>query len=83
MSARLMSQKYPAAAGKFEPAMTFEEIGQVLGIRRQAAYFLFVSGLKKLRANRSAMKAIGELAEMRAAVRERSAAYGCVIARRS
>jgi len=46
---KLMSEKYPGSAGRYEPAMTFEEIGSALGIPKQAAYFLFVSGLKKLR----------------------------------
>jgi hypothetical protein len=49
MSEKLMSHKYPSSAAQYEPAMTFEEIGRHLGIPKQAAYFLFVSALKKLR----------------------------------
>lgn len=49
MSEKLMSEKYPPAAAPYEPAMTFAEIGRQLGITREAARFLFVRALKKLR----------------------------------
>lgn len=69
MSERLMSKKYPAAAATYDAAMTFEEIGNALGISKQAAYFLFVSGLKKLRRNPAKLREFVGLVEMRAALR--------------
>lgn len=62
---KLMSQKYAKAAASYEPAMTFEEIGAALGIRKQAAYFLFVSALKKLRKTNSGAGQLFELAQFR------------------
>lgn len=66
---RLMSQKYPAAAADYEPAMTFEEIGNRLGITKQDAYFLFVSGLRKLRAQDRTMVLLRDLAELNSTLR--------------
>lgn len=63
-----MSEKYPAAAATYDPAMSFEEIGARLGCSKQAAYFLFVSGLKKLRAN-GEMQRLRELAEFKETLR--------------
>lgn len=65
MSTRLMSHKYPPAASTYDAAMSFEEIGERLGITKQAAYFLFVSALKKLRARKRMMRELCELAEMK------------------
>lgn len=44
-----MSEKYPKAAAPYDAAMTFEEIGQRLGIPKKTVYFHFVSALRKLR----------------------------------
>jgi hypothetical protein len=68
---RLMSEKYPAAAASYEPAMSFEEIGARLGITKQAAYFYFVSALKKLRARPRSLARLLELAELKDALRPR------------
>lgn len=65
---RLMSEKYAKAAGQYDPAMSFEEIGRRLGITKQMAYFFFVSGLKKLRRNPKATQLL-ELAESKDAFR--------------
>lgn len=64
-----MSEKYPAAAATYEPAMTFEQIAEQLGITKQAAYFLFVSALKKLRRN-CEMQRVRELAEYKESLRQ-------------
>jgi hypothetical protein len=71
-----MSERYPSAFASYEPVMTFDEIGRELGIRKQAAYFLFVSALKKLRRRPSQMKAFIELVEMRTAIRDRVSGVG-------
>jgi hypothetical protein len=68
---RLMSEKYPAAAASYEPAMSFEEIGARLGISKQQAYFYFVSALKKLRARPRSMSRLLELAELKDELRPR------------
>lgn len=64
-----MSAKYPKAAAHFDPAMTFEEIGRALGIPKQAAYFLFVSGLNKLRRKPRELKLLQELVDLRSSLR--------------
>ena len=65
----LMSQKYPASLARFEPAMSFEEIGRALGIPKQTAYFFFVSGLRKIRRNQEACRRLLELYEAKEALR--------------
>lgn len=65
-----MSEKYPASAATYDPAMTFEEIGQRLGITKQEAYFLFVSALKKLRARKRTMQQLLELAALKDSLRK-------------
>ena len=54
---------------EYDPAMSFEEIGDQLGISKQAAYFLFVSALKKLRARKLAMRQLRELLELKDSLR--------------
>ena len=66
MTGRLMSQRYPAAAvtvDALDPAMTFEEIGRVLGVDKRHVYFWFVSGLNKIRKNPEACRRLLELYE--------------------
>jgi hypothetical protein len=77
MQGKLMSEKYAKSAAEYDAAMTFEEIGERLGIRKQAAYFLFVSALKKLRKSSSGAKQLRELLLAAKAAR-RSQAYRTV-----
>jgi hypothetical protein len=65
MSGQLMSQKYPAAAAPYDPAMTFEEIGHRLGLNKKQVYFIFVLALKKLRRNPKALRELQGLIELR------------------
>lgn len=66
---KLMSDKYPASAASYDPAMTFDEIGRRLGISKQAAYFLFVSGLRKIRRSPTLRLKLLELYEEKEATR--------------
>jgi Sigma-70, region 4 len=69
MSRLLNSQRYPAAAATYEPAMTFEQIGERLGMKRQDVYVIFARALKKLRANKQ-MRTCADLAILRDSLRK-------------
>lgn len=53
---------YRAQTGKYEGAMTFQEIARRLGISRQLVWFYYVSALRKLRRQGTAVDRLHALA---------------------
>lgn len=57
-----MSYDGRSNAGKYDAAMTFDEIADALGITRQLVWFYYVSALKKLRRNGVSLRRLHSLA---------------------
>lgn len=58
--------------GRYDPAMSFEEIGRRMGISRGGAWMLYASAIRRLRKRPHGIRKLAELVAAREAMRRRS-----------